>query len=182
MSTQFGSRILALGTILAVIITGTHAQETVYKWVDKEGVVHFSEAPPDASEAVNVETITTAKAPPYTPPPKPTEKPPPTAAETAPPEPAPPPPPPAETTDLTAMSLAELDRRCEQEREQRIAPLREAEIEKCIQQDRKEPDYCKRYFADYGNAGRTIHGTFRPRMFHDLPECLEAEKRRQARW
>ncbi len=180
MSAQIGSRILALGIILAIIAAGTHAQETVYKWVDKEGVVHFSETPPDASEAVNVETITTAKAPPYTPPPKPTEKPPATVAETAPPEPAPPAP--AAAMDLTAMSLDELDRRCEQEREQRIAPLREAEIEKCIQQDRKDPDYCKRFFSDYGNAGRTIHGTFRPRMFHDLPECLEAEKRRQARW
>ncbi len=173
---------LALGMILAIFATGAHAQETVYKWVDKEGVVHFSETPPDASEAVNVETITTAKAPPYTPPPKPTEKPPPTVAETAPPESVPPAPEPAEATELTAMSLDELDRRCEQEREKRIAPLRETEIEKCIQQDRKDRDYCERYFADYGNAGRTIHGTFRPRMFHDLPECIEAEKRQQARW
>jgi hypothetical protein len=34
--------------------------------------------------------------------------------------------------DIKEMSLAELDRRCEDAREERIAPLREAEIADCI--------------------------------------------------
>ena len=179
MLTKKRRRIYALVTFLAFVATGAFAQQTVYKWVDKDGVVHFSEAPPDESEAASVEILTTEKAPPYTPSAEPAVKPP-AAAETEEAEhsaqPA------TETTDITTMSLADLNRLCEEQREERIAPLRKAEITKCIQEERKDPAYCERFFADYGNAGRTVNGTFRPRMFNDLPACLEAEKRQDARW
>ncbi len=53
-------RVFALGIILTVVCAGVYAQQTVYKWVDKDGVVHFSDAPPDDAEAVETKTLTTA--------------------------------------------------------------------------------------------------------------------------
>jgi len=179
MWTKKRGQIFALGVILTIIAASAYAQNTVYKWVDEEGVVHFSESPPDESEAANVEILTTAKSPPYVPPAEPAVKSPATAETDLTDHSAQPvdkTPAPVKTTDITMMSRAELNRRCEEEREKRIAPLRKAEIAKCIKQDGKDPAYCQRFFASYGSAGRTIHGTFRPRMFHDLPECIEAEK------
>lgn len=38
--------LIALGVILTAACVSTYAQQTVYKWVDENGVVHFSEEPP----------------------------------------------------------------------------------------------------------------------------------------
>lgn len=89
--------------------------------------------------------------------------------------------PPIEQIDIKKMSLADLDRRCEDAREVKIAPLREAEVAKCKRQEDNEPAMCDRFYADFGTGGRTITGGFIPRMFHDLPECIEAEQERRNR-
>ena len=68
MLTKNGGRVFALGIILTVVCASVYAQQTVYKWVDEDGVVHFTDAPPNESEAVESETLTTAKPPPYVPP------------------------------------------------------------------------------------------------------------------
>jgi hypothetical protein len=73
-----------------------------------------------------------------------------------------------------------LEAQCEQEREARIKPLRDMEIEKCKADSHNDPAYCERYWKDYGNAARTSNGTMTPRMFDDLPICVEAFKARQA--
>ena len=91
-------------------------------------------------------------------------------------------PPIAEKVDITTMSLEALDRRCEDAREQKIAPLRAAEIAKCKEEGEKDPAWCERYFADYGAGGRTLQGNYRPPMFNDLPECLEALEERRRRF
>lgn len=85
--------------------------------------------------------------------------------------------------DIADMSLEDLDLRCDEAREKMIAPLREAEIEKCKQDQRKNPAFCERFNADFGEGGRTVSGSIRPRMFDDLPECKEAleEKHRRGR-
>jgi hypothetical protein len=177
--------ILALGIILMVVGANVDAQQTVYKWVDKDGVVHFSDEPPVQSEAVKTETITTAKPQPYEPPAQPAVK-----LRAAPEEPVEKrstelktdTPPPIEQIDIKEMSLTDLDRRCEDAREVKIAPLREAEIAKCKKQDPDYPARCERFYADYGDGGRTVSGGFRPRMFHDLPECIEADQERRDRF
>jgi len=79
-----------------------------------------------------------------------------------------------------AADVEELQARCEAAREAKIKPLREAEIAKCKAQERSDPAYCERYFADYGNAVRLSTGRMLPRLFHDLLECLEAEAARKA--
>jgi hypothetical protein len=71
-----------------------------------------------------------------------------------------------------------LEQQCEQAREAKLKPLREAEIAKCKQNKRNDPGYCERYWRDYGSAMRLANGAMRPRMFDDLPECAAA---RQAR-
>ncbi len=121
-----GGRVILLGLILTVACAGVYAQQTVFRWVDEDGVVHFSDAPPDESEAVESETLTTAKPPPYVAPAQPVVKSP-AASEmdrekqSVQPE--------IETrplfrkVDIATLSVADLDRRCEDAREKLIAPL-----------------------------------------------------------
>ena len=68
MLTRNGGGFLALGIILTVACASVYAQQTVHKWVDEEGVVHYSEEPPGESPNVEVEVITTDPAPRYVPP------------------------------------------------------------------------------------------------------------------
>ncbi len=78
-------------------------------------------------------------------------------------------------------SLASLKQRCEAARAAKIAPLRAAAIEDCVNKEKKDRASCERFYSDYGNGGRTAAGAARQRMFNDLPECLElyeAEKNR----
>ena len=44
-----GGRAFVFGMILMFFGASTDAQQTVYKWVDEDGVVHFGDAPPDES-------------------------------------------------------------------------------------------------------------------------------------
>ena len=84
--------------------------------------------------------------------------------------------------DLTAQqaSVQELEQRCEEMRENRIRPLREAEIEKCKTDETKDPAWCERYYKDYGNATRGPEGKYTPRMFDDLPPCVQAREKKTA--
>jgi hypothetical protein len=174
---------VTLGVLLLLVVSSVDGQQTVYKWVDKEGVVHFTDAPPDASEAAEFETLATA-APPT-----------PSNATSRPPSPVEPTEPretsevqPADKKkapgrlDITAMSLDGLDRRCEDAREEKIAPLRQAEIANCKKQEGKDPAWCERFYVDYGAGGNTEFGGYRQRMFHDLPECIDADQERRRRF
>lgn len=72
-------------------------------------------------------------------------------------------------------SLEELRQRCQEAREEKIAPLREAAIEECAsgrRSTRTRAD-CERLYADFGEGGGTVDGGARPAMFIDLPECVE---------
>ncbi len=79
------------------------------------------------------------------------------------------------------MSLSDLDRRCEDAREAKIAPLRAAEIAKCIETETGDQKWCETFWADYGDPVRTASGMITPRLFHDLPECIEALDERNRR-
>lgn len=163
---------------------GTCAQEKVYKWVDEDGVVHFSEQPPDESLDVDVETIKTDPAPRYVPPVQSTVKAAPAPEARIVDESEQPPiqaAPPAPELDITQMSLSDLDRRCEDAREARIAPLRSAEIANCIATETGDQAWCETFWADYGDPVRTASGMITPRLFHDLPECIEAQDERNRR-
>jgi hypothetical protein len=72
-------------------------------------------------------------------------------------------------------SLEEMKKRCEAAREDKIAPLREAAIEDCVAQRRsnRTREDCERIYRDFGEVGATVTGGVRPRMFDDLPECIE---------
>ena len=180
-----GGQIILLGIILTVACASVNAQETVFRWVDEDGVVHFSDAPPDESEAVESETLTTEKPPPYVAPAQPVVNSPAASEMDREKQSAPPEieiPPLFRKVDIATLSVADLDRRCEDAREKLIAPLREAEIAKCNQQEDTDPARCERFYADYGDGGRTASGGTFPPMFHDLPECIDAleERRRRA--
>lgn len=79
-----------------------------------------------------------------------------------------------------ASEVAKLEAECEQQREAKIKPLREAEIARCKASERNDPAYCERYWRDYGNAVRRPNGTMTPRMFDDLPVCVAAYEARKA--
>ncbi len=78
-----------------------------------------------------------------------------------------------------ASEVAALEARCESEREAKIRPLREMEIAKCRKEEGKDPQYCEKFWSDYGNAVRTSGGAMTPRMFADLPSCVAAFKARR---
>lgn len=76
-------------------------------------------------------------------------------------------------------SLQLLKEKCESARESKLAPEREALIQACMAEKEKTVEQCRRYYADYGAAGRTAAGAVRVRKYNDLPECTalyEAEK------
>ena len=80
-----------------------------------------------------------------------------------------------QTSDVEA-----LEAQCEQEREANIKPLRDMEIAKCKADTKNDPAYCERFWKDYGNAVHTAKGGMTPRMFDDLPICVEAFQARKA--
>jgi hypothetical protein len=93
---------------------------------------------------------------------------------------------PQDSKDFSQMSAEQLEVMCEKEREKRLAPEREQLIQNCITNQRKSPEYCERYYSDYGAAQR-IYGkdqvrpatfTVRPALYFDLPECVAAEEAR----
>ncbi len=73
-----------------------------------------------------------------------------------------------------------LEAQCEQEREAKIKPLRDMEIERCKADKNKDPAYCERFWKDYGNPTRIARGGMTPRMFDDLPVCQAAFAARKA--
>ena len=180
MITRRIGRILAMCIALMFLAVGIEAQQTVYKWVDEDGVVHFGQSPPAGVEA---ERITTAAAPQAVPQQAPASAAPVSEPADAPRPEEPPaaPEPVAATTSIADMTLAELDQRCEAAREAKIAPLRVAEIERCKAEPRNDPAFCERHNADFGEGGRNVNGTMRPRMFDDLPACVEAQQERNRR-
>jgi hypothetical protein len=166
-------QILAISVTSMIFCLGAFAQTEVYKWVDEDGVVHFGDAPPD--ESTSTETLVIPKAP-AAPAPNQSSTNSPAAStssdgseekdvET---------PDLYEKTDISKLSIADLDARCDEAREAKIAPLREAEIANCKQDRREDPAFCEHFNADFGDGGRTVNGGVWRRMFDDLPECVDA--------
>jgi len=81
---------------------------------------------------------------------------------------------------ITASEVKELEARCEQARQAKLKPLRDAEIARCKASKRNDPDYCERFWRDLGAATRLPNGAVKPRMFDDLPECVAAFKARRS--
>ena len=186
MNSIYCRKILTAFLIFGLLASpaNVYAQQEVYKWVDEDGVVHFSEEPPIESPGVEVETLTTDPAPPYVPPAQSTVRSQPaseTAVENQSAQPEIQIPAVAKEIDITGMSLADLDRRCEDTREEKIAPLRKAEIANCIQTETGDQAWCETFWADYGDPRRTASGMITPRLFHDIPECVEALDERHRR-
>lgn len=73
----------------------------------------------------------------------------------------------ADQTD--ADRQAELDRLCEAARDEKLAPIREEVYAECIDAERGDEAYCRRYAAGYN--GERIGGS--PR-YYELPECEAA--------
>ena len=184
MITKSRAVLFILGLILTALFASAFAQEKVYKWVDENGVVHYSQEPPDESPEVEVEVLTTDPAPTYVPPTETTIKSSSTSRTDVQKQPTPQEiktRPPVKETDIREMSLEALDSRCEEARQKKIAPLRAAEIAKCIQTGTGDQAWCETFWADYGDATRTRTGVFIPRQFEDLPECIEAWEERNRR-
>lgn len=79
--------------------------------------------------------------------------------------------------DERATQQAELDRRCEEARDRALQPIRAEIYGECVDDQHKDPDYCRRYADGYN--GERVSGA--PR-FYELPECVEAfEFRRSQR-
>lgn len=80
---------------------------------------------------------------------------------------------------MQKMSVEQLEALCESEREKRLKPERERLINRCIESGKKQADWCRNYYADYGDAMRLDPVHVRPALYYDLPECIAAKKARQ---
>jgi hypothetical protein len=85
----------------------------------------------------------------------------------------------------TARVRRQLDQRCETARAAKLRPIQEARIQECMDmlpEERGEirtREQCETYWGDYGwGAGRA--GMRGPRLYDDIPECIEAFKARQS--
>jgi hypothetical protein len=77
----------------------------------------------------------------------------------------------ADEADVAALQL-----KCEQAREARLKPMRDAEVAKCKADRSRDPEYCDRFWKDLGDATRLPNGAMKPRLFDDLPQCVAAAK------
>ena len=70
--------------------------------------------------------------------------------------------------EITRQGAEQLLQECQHQRQQQIAPLKQQEIEGCINNGRGDREYCERYNRDFGegSAGGVPRG-----MFWNLPEC-----------
>ena len=186
MNSVFCSKVLTAILIIGLLASpaSVYAQKKVYKWVDEEGIVHYGEEPPAEAPEVDVKTFTTDPAPPYVAPAQTTVKSQPASAagvEKKSAQPEMPVRPPVKETNIKEMSLADLDRRCEDAREERIAPLKKAEIANCLKTETGDQAWCETFWADYGASRQTASGGFVQGEFYDLPECVDAFEERNHR-
>ena len=172
-----------LVVVVALLYAATAVSQDVFKWTDENGLVHYGDSVPDGVESF--ERVGITPAPPPAAGPVPEQSPAVDPPELLGTEPAPASPESPSTTaapqPASTLSLEELDRLCEDARERAIAPLRNAAIEECKATPRNDPAYCERFYSDFGDGGRTESGAYRPRMFDDLPECVQAQQERNSR-
>jgi hypothetical protein len=78
--------------------------------------------------------------------------------------------------EITREGLDDLMAECQRQRHENIAPIKAEAIEDCINIKSKDPEYCERYYRNYGEVTHVGHGRG---MFWNLPVCekaVEAEK------
>ncbi len=68
----------------------------------------------------------------------------------------------------------ELDRKCEQARYRKLAPIRVAKIDRCVKVEGRARADCAGEFSVYGNTHGTAGGGAVGGLFYDLPECVTA--------
>ena len=77
--------------------------------------------------------------------------------------------------------LQALDARCEQARQQALAPLKEKLQKQCEQEPARarsaDPrQECATELSTYGNKHTTANGSVVQGLFYDLPECRQAQE------
>lgn len=83
----------------------------------------------------------------------------------------------AQSAGSSKASVQELEQRCYDARQAKLAPEREQLVQQCVK-DGGIADYCERYWRDYGDGGVTLYGNRRRGKYFDLPECQQAEQAR----
>jgi hypothetical protein len=73
------------------------------------------------------------------------------------------------------MSPAQLRAACEQARQARLKPERDALIAECKAKGDRDPGFCERYYRDYGEGGMQGGRRVQP-MYSNLPECIAARQ------
>jgi hypothetical protein len=68
--------------------------------------------------------------------------------------------------EITREQAAELMTQCQDERQEKIAPLKQEEINKCINEQRRDKDQCERRNENFGQ-NRRVGGSISPGLFWD---------------
>ena len=72
--------------------------------------------------------------------------------------------------------LKALDKRCEQAREVKLAPIRDRLVQDCQKDRHKTMQDCRDEFSGYGQSTTGPNRNFIRGLYYDLPECLQAEQ------
>ncbi len=80
--------------------------------------------------------------------------------------------------DTELARLKELDRKCEQARTEKLAPIRRELIERCVRENKRAQADCEAEFGDWGDTRPLASGGARGGKFYDLPECVAAARAR----
>jgi len=150
--------------LFTAIITAsfTAGAQEVYKDVDHQGIVEFSDRPSPGAKAVDVKPNVVRVEPVKSSSPV-------SAGSEEKPD--------AVTTGSDRESTpAQLDAECEAARERKLEPERAKYIEECVRDKVKDSrEACERFYSDYG--GRSGN---RAPLYYDLPECVRAFELRKS--
>jgi hypothetical protein len=84
----------------------------------------------------------------------------------------------AHQREIKKMTVEQLEALCEREREKHLKPEREELIRRCVKRGDKQPEWCKNYYADWGDTKRLDRQRVRPALYYNLPECIAAKEAR----
>jgi hypothetical protein len=83
----------------------------------------------------------------------------------------------AAASHLSEAEVMEMERRCDQLRQQKLAPEKAAVLKQCLDAGELDRAACQQKAAEYGE--QQTAPLRRPGKYYDLPECQEAYQARK---
>lgn len=83
----------------------------------------------------------------------------------------------AQASHLSEKTVAAMEKKCEQQRQAKLAPQRVVLVERCMSEQGLSQSACEKKHANYGENVNS--GVRKMAKYNDLPACQEAYKARK---